>query len=211
MSSALPSLRSASIRVSAVDALRNALLEGMFQPGESLSEPSLAAQMGVSRGPVREALLILEQEGLVVHNQNRGFSVLTLGPADRRAMVKVRIPLEALALELARQNGKPEDLAELEAILGRILACYGSDFRTSVREDLAFHKKLWAMADNAWLLAALKRVVVPFFLYTIMYSIKTEHLDPATLEAQHWTYIAYLKGTSTQSAVECVRDHLLFY
>ena len=125
MSSTLPSLRMMSIRDSAVDALRSALLEGKFQPGESLSEPALASQMGISRGPVREALLVLEQEGLVVHNQNRGFSVLTLGPEDRRAMTKVRVPLEALALELARAKATAEDLAEMEADLERMVATYG--------------------------------------------------------------------------------------
>jgi DNA-binding GntR family transcriptional regulator len=211
MGGVLPALRSAAIRVSAVDAVRNALLEGRFQPGESLSEPSLAAQMGVSRGPVREALLVLEQEGLVVHNQNRGFSVLTLGPEDRRAMVKVRIPLETLALELAKGNATPEDISELEAAAGRLIATYNADLRTSAREDLAFHQKLWEMSANAWLVVALRRVAVPFFLFTIMYRAKTDHLDDATLEDQHRSYIDYLKGATSLSAEECVRKHLRTY
>jgi DNA-binding GntR family transcriptional regulator len=211
MSSTLPALRSASIRDSAVDALRNALLEGRFQPGESLSEPSLASQMGVSRGPVREALLMLEQEGLVVHNQNRGFSILTLGPEDKRAMVKVRIPLEALALELAKSNLSNSDLEELEAAAARMINFYTSDVRASAREDLAFHEKLWDLSGNPWLIVALKRVVVPFFLYTIMYNAKTAQLDGATLEDQHRLYLEYLRGTTKLSAQDCVRQHLRMY
>jgi DNA-binding GntR family transcriptional regulator len=211
MSSTLPALRSASIRHSALDALRNALLEGGFQPGESLSEPVLAAQMGVSRGPVREALLVLEQEGLLVHNQNRGFSVLTLGPDDRRSMVKVRVPLETLALELAKKRATADDLAEMGMVADRIVASYRRDTRTSAREDLAFHEKLWDLSGNPWLIVALKRVVVPFFLFTIMYSANTEHLDSATLEQQHRAYLDYLKGNTTQSAEECVRLHLRMY
>jgi DNA-binding GntR family transcriptional regulator len=211
MSTPLPALRTASIRDSAVDVLRNALLEGRFQPGESLSEPSLAAELGVSRGPVREALLVLQQEGLVIHNQNRGFSVLTLGPEDRRAMTKVRVRLEALALELAKSQVTAQDLAEMSAILGRMSASYESDMRVSAREDLAFHVKLWEMSGNAWLIIALKRVVVPFFLFTIMYSAKTDQLDRGTLEAQHQAYIDYLNGTIKLSAEECVRMHLQMY
>lgn len=211
MSSTLPSLRMMSIRDSAVDALRSALLEGKFQPGESLSEPALASQMGISRGPVREALLVLEQEGLVVHNQNRGFSVLTLGPEDRRAMTKVRVPLEALALELARAKATAEDLAEMEADLERMVATYGPDTRNSAREDLAFHGKLWELSGNPWLIVALKRVVVPFFLFTIMYSAKTDMLDAATLEKQHRAYLDFLRGSTEMTAEECVRLHLSMY
>lgn len=211
MTTPLPALRPASIRDSAVDALRNALLEGRFQPGESLSEPSLAAEMGVSRGPVREALLVLEQEGLVVHNQNRGFAVLRLGPEDRRGMVKVRIPLEALALDLAKANVTAADLSEMAGVLERLVASYEVDTRNSAREDLAFHQKLWELSGNAWLLVALKRVVVPFFLFTIMYNAKTEQLDRVTLEKQHRAYLDYLKGTTTLSAEDCVRMHLQMY
>ncbi len=211
MSSTLPSLRMVSIRDSAVDALRSALLEGKFQPGESLSEPALASQMGISRGPVREALLVLEQEGLVVHNQNRGFSVLTLGPEDRRGMTKVRVPLEALALELAKARATAEDLAEMEADLERMVAAYGPDARNSAREDLAFHAKLWELSGNPWLIVALKRVVVPFFLFTIMYSAKTDMLDATTLEKQHRAYLDFLRGTARMTAEECVRFHLSMY
>lgn len=166
--------------------------------------------MGVSRGPVREALLVLEQEGLVVHSQNRGFSVMNLGPEDRRAMAKVRIPLETLALEMAKANATAEDIAEMEAVADRLVASYGADLRASAREDLAFHEKLWDLSGNRWLIVALKRVVVPFFLFTIMYSAKTE-LDGETLDTQHRSYLDYLKGTTSLSAEECVRLHLRMY
>ena len=211
MGSTLPALRSSSIRDSALDALRQALLEGKFQPGESLSEPSLAAQMGVSRGPVREALLMLEQEGLVAHNQNRGFSVLTLGPDDRRHMVNVRIPLETLALELAKVNASQSDIEELRAIKDRMVSLYNRDISTCAREDLAFHERVWELSGNPWLSIALKRVVVPFFLYTIMYKSTSAGLDDRTLEDQHSTYLEYLENKTKLNAEECVRLHLRMY
>jgi DNA-binding GntR family transcriptional regulator len=211
MSTTLPALRSVSIRESAVDALRNALLAGKFAPGEALSEPALASQMGISRGPVREALLVLEQEGLVNHNQNRGFSVLRLGPEDRAAMTKVRIPLETLALELAKPRASAADLEQLEAIVRQIVALYDPDFQASARADLRFHEKLWELAGNPWLTTALKRVAVPFFLYNIMYGGHSDRLDAATLDAQHQAYLDYLQGATGKSAEECVRLHLSLY
>jgi len=194
-----------------VDALRTALLEGKFQAGESLSEPSIAAQMGISRGPVREALFVLEQEGLVVHNQNRGFSVLILGDGDRKAMVKVRLPLEAMALEAARGNATSEDIKELEEISGRLIALYDQDMRLSAREDLAFHEKVWKLSGNPWLEIALRRVVVPFFFHTIMFSADADGLDAATLDKQHGLYIAYLRGETALTAADCVKEHLRMY
>lgn len=211
MSATLPPLRSVSIRDSAVDALRNALLEGRFAPGEALSEPALAAEMGISRGPVREALLMLSQEGLVVHNQNRGFALMKLGPEDRAAMTQVRVPLETLALELAKPLTNHADLAHLEGIVREIVESYDSDPRRCARQDLAFHEKLWEMTGNVWLISALRRVAVPFFLFTIMYQSRSERLTAATLEAQHRAYLDYLAGQTTQSAEECVRLHLSHY
>jgi DNA-binding GntR family transcriptional regulator len=211
MSTSLPLLRSASIRVSVIDVLRTALLDGKFSPGESLSEPSLASQMGISRGPVREALLILEQEGLVVHSQNRGFSVLTLGAEDRRDMVKVRIPLETLALGSAKHNASEQDLREMQDLVERMTASYGSDLRVSAKEDLAFHEKLWELARNPWLVVALRRITLPFFLFTMMYRGKSEQLDTGTYENQHKLYLDYLKGATPLSAEECVRLHLNTY
>jgi DNA-binding GntR family transcriptional regulator len=200
-----------AMRESVVDLLRNALLEGKFAPGESLSEPALAAQLGISRGPVREALLVLQQEGLVVHAHNRGFAVLTLGPADRIAMAQVRIPLEALALELVKRKASEGDLAGLDDAIRRMADSFLTDSRACAREDLAFHEKLWELAGNPWLVVALRRIALPFFMYTIMYQNRTEQLDAATFEEQHRRYMAYLRGEIETSAEECVRFHLRMY
>ncbi len=211
MSPSLPTLRTAAIRESVVDLLREALLEGRFAPGESLSEPALASQLGISRGPVREALLVLQQEGLVTHAQNRGFAVMALGPGDRQAMVKVRMPLEVLALELAKPLVTAQDLVELEQMLERMVATYLSDPAITAREDLAFHDRLWELTANSWLLIALRRITKPFFMHTIMYRSRTEQLDVGTYEQQHRDYIAFLRGDGSLSAEECVRSHLRMY
>ena len=208
MSATLPSLRSVAIRESVVDVLRNALLEGKFAPGENLSEPTLAAQLGVSRGPVRESLLVLEQEGLVVHAQNRGFAVPTFGPADRPAMMRVRLPLETLALELAKDLIQPNVLAELEKSVDAMVATYLTDPRACAREDLMFHEKLWDATGNPWLQVALKRIARPFFMHAIMYRKRTPGLDTATFEEQHRAYLAFLRGQSSASAEDCVRFHI---
>ena len=71
--------------------LRDALLDGRFQPGQDINDMELAKEFGVSRGPVREALLGLVKEGLVEHNQNRGFRILKVTVTDLQQMAQVRL------------------------------------------------------------------------------------------------------------------------
>src|SRR5438128_10813307 len=98
----LPVVQSFALREGVAQAIRQALLEGRFKPGEYLSDSALAKEMNVSRGPVREALLILAQQGLITHSQNHGFSVLGFSDRDHREIDDIRLRLETLALTLAR-------------------------------------------------------------------------------------------------------------
>src|SRR4051794_20152871 len=88
----LTKIRVSAIRNVVADALRRALLEGRFRPGEDLSDAAIAAEFQVSRGPVREAMLILAEEGLLTHTQNRGFSVLNFTAEDLAHIERVRVP-----------------------------------------------------------------------------------------------------------------------
>src|ERR1700730_17985348 len=106
----LPIVKSEALRVRVAEAIRQALLEGRFKPGEDLSEVAIAKEMNVSRGPVREALLVLAQQGLITHSQNHGFSVLGFTDRDHTEIDEVRLRLESLALTLARDRINPDDL-----------------------------------------------------------------------------------------------------
>jgi DNA-binding GntR family transcriptional regulator len=206
----LPTLRTAAIRESVADLLRRALIDGKFRPGESLSEPALAAQLGVSRGPVREALLVLAQEGLVLHSQNRGFSVLTLTPADREQMVVVRLPLESLALQLARPAAKADELAALDEIKRKLLDSI-LDPVQHARNDKEFHERIWALSRNSWLELTLRRLMTPFFTFTMMFRERSGGLLLDIIDQQHQAYLDYLRGTTPMTAEECVALHLRLY
>ena len=199
------------MRESVADLLRAALHQGKFRPGESLSEPALASQLGVSRGPVREALLVLAQEGLVTHNQNRGFSVLKLTPEDGRAMSAVRLPLETLALELASERVDQRRLRALEKLAKKLVDNFDTDRSLSARADLEFHEQIWELSGNPWLVTALRRIAVPFFTFTMMFREASEDLNPQVLDEQHRSYIEYLRGDRSRTAEDCVRQHLRLY
>src|SRR5438093_11282 len=101
------------------DRLRRAILRGEFDPKVPLSQVKLAARLGVSRTPLREALRMLEREGLIDSEPNRRVRVAALSPTDLEELYATRIVLEALAIKLTVPTLEEEDLAALEACLER--------------------------------------------------------------------------------------------
>ncbi len=201
--------RTTSIRQSALDLLREALLSGQFQPGQQLTEVALSTQLGISRGPVREALLMLAQEGLVNHHANHGFSVINWNREDGAAMATVRLPLETMALELARGFMAEERLQELEIIKGRILdGVSAQNVALWIREDLRFHERIWEWSGNAWLVQALRRITYPFFAFSLIYQERRTPPTLETMEHLHDAFVDYLRGSCKLTAEECVRLHL---
>jgi DNA-binding GntR family transcriptional regulator len=206
---ALPHLKPVSIRQTVGEAVRRALLEGRFRPGEALSEVALAAEMNVSRGPVREALLVLAQEGLVSHSQNYGFSVLNFTESDRQEIQQVRLPLEILALDMARRGIAETDIEQLSRLNGCIVTEYKKDNTVECTQaDLRFHALIWERSGNTRLVASLRNLMIPYFAYGSAFRLSRPDLTAEMLDSQHRSYIDFLSGSSSQSAEECVRFHI---
>lgn len=209
LNSLLPQLKRPPIREAVCDVLRSSLLAGVFSPGEALSEPELASQLKVSRGPVREALLVLAEEGMVTHIPNRGFFVLQLTHGDVELIDKVRFPLEVLALSEARKRANSEKIAELQYIRDKMLESFrAKDMNTWTMLDQAFHTKIWELGGNPWLVSALRRIMSPYFVFSMAYKVSAPDLTYDLMRERHDLYVDYLKGATAKSADECVRFHL---
>ena len=205
----LPHVKPVSIRQTVVEMIRRALLEGRFRPGQPLSEVGLASEMNVSRGPVREALLVLAQEGLVSHSQNYGFSVLEFNEQDRREVQQIRLPLEILALNLAVVNITQVDLRTLDALTEQMTQAYEDRrYVECTQADLDFHSLVWERAGNKRLFSALRNLMVPYFAYGSAFRMSRPDLTSELLGEQHRCFTRFLSGVSDQTAEECVRFHL---
>jgi DNA-binding GntR family transcriptional regulator len=201
--------KAVAMRDAIASALRSALLDRRFEPGQPIIESAIAAEMKVSRGPVREALLLLTQEGLVTHSQNRGFAVLNFTEADQAATSQVRYPLETTALQLARLHRTPPDILQLERIKQRMLENFrAGDARARLQDELDFHNLIWNLSGNTYLVSCLQRVTIPAFTYGTAYRMNRPDLTVELFHTQHQLYIDYLEGTTTRTAAECVRFHL---
>lgn len=133
------------------DDLRDAIISHELEPGMKIAEDRLAVQLGVSRGPVREALMRLEREGLVIIERHKGARVATWTTTDIEEIYSMRKGLESLAFEWACKNATPEDIAGLEDVVSRYSKL--TEKQKTPREvsklDLEFHSKVFVAAHHA--------------------------------------------------------------
>ncbi len=129
--------------------LRDNIGSHQIRPGERLQEVSLAAQLGVSRTPVREALARLESEGMIVV-EGRGFVVPELTDADIEEIYQLRFLLEPAAARIAvGEVGSPTDLASMSAAVDDAVAAERSgDFRAFLEANSRFHNAWRALVPN---------------------------------------------------------------
>jgi DNA-binding GntR family transcriptional regulator len=128
----------------AVDALRAAILDGQLEPGVRLKEIPLAEQLGISRGPIREALRLLERDGLIELIPNRGAIVPEVKAVDVLEVYALRASLGSLALQkLMLENRFPE--ADLDHALDLLRTATGNgDTRRAADADLAYQSTIIA-------------------------------------------------------------------
>lgn len=134
-----------------LEIIRNAILSGELAPGSALVEQELAAQLGVSKTPVREALKTLEGTGLVVMVPYRGAAVRELTRADAVAIYDLRLLLEPEAVQRSVAAGV--DLSGAAECLRRASTAAGNAERSLANRE--FHRLLYAGCGNALLVATL--------------------------------------------------------
>lgn len=131
------------------DRIREEILAGGFDQGERLVEAKIATQLGISRGPVREALKGLRAEGLVREVPHRGTFVTRLGGNDVREIYDLRAAIEGRAARLVADQGKAADLRALRRLFEQIVAASESgDVAAISQADLAFHDAVCRLSGN---------------------------------------------------------------
>lgn len=131
------------------DRLREAIIDGEFQLGESMSEDKLATLFGVSRSPVREALKTLEFAGLVEVRPKRGSFIFDPTIEDVQELCEFRFMVETQACRLALKYAPDQFLAALDETVDRMrVALTSGDDRGYGRADTAFHKNFFDFCGN---------------------------------------------------------------
>ena len=150
---------------SVYDALYRSIINLSLLPGSALSETAIAEQMGVSRTPVRNALIRLQTVGLVVHNKGQAFQVAEIQKNACRELMEARLAVEGHCACLAAERATEEDLRELNRFMGAFLKAYRTwDIDNMVANDHQFHQSIVTASHNS-ILADLYARISPRVLH----------------------------------------------
>jgi len=145
--------------IAATELIRQAILDGRLEPGSPLKEQELAHQLGISRTPVREALLMLRAEGLIVTAPNRSAVVREHDAADLKDLYQLRALLEGYAAREAAKRISEEELERLNESCARFEALSVDDIGELVKENLLFHNIILGAAGSERLRSMVQKVI----------------------------------------------------
>lgn len=154
--------------------LRESIVSGRYRPGDRLNESRIAREFGISRIPVREALMQLQEHGLVMNHERRGMFVTRLSEEDVQRINSLRVVLEAEALKLCRLKISKQDAARLTAIVERMEAWTERTEMDAAALDLEFHRALWEAAGNPYLTKALDSIVTSLFAHKALENVSAD-------------------------------------
>jgi DNA-binding GntR family transcriptional regulator len=198
-----------SLRQEIADELRLAIFNGVFNSGDRIYEGRIAEQMGVSRVPVREALTLLEQEGLVVRRPNRGVFVSKLSYPELSEFYSLRSVVEEFAMELAMNNAGEDDIARMREQLRKLEDAFTARDKIATFEaDIAFHRAIVEASKHNLLIrfwdqiAAMLRAQF-ITLLPVLYPMRED------LVGRHKALLEAMLGDDVECARVLIRDHVI--
>jgi DNA-binding GntR family transcriptional regulator len=195
-----------SVAKGAYEAIRDSILAGTYPPGAQLVEARLASELGVSRGPVREALGRLTEEGLLVDILHRGTFVREFGPGDLIDIGNVRIGLESVAVRLMISAGR--SVGPLASIVKEIhKAARANDPDRLSSLEFRFHETLCELSGNP-LLASLYRSISSQ-VQMVLSLDNASYLDPEQIADEHVPLIEAIESGDTELAVERITRQIV--
>ena len=131
-----------TLRENVADEIRMKILNGDMKPGDKIIEQELASEFGISRGPVREALRQLEQEGMVEYSRNVGCSVKHIGMDDVYEIYYMRANYEMMAVRLYNAPFPQETIEKMEQVLEQMKQLHKEEYRKVFELDNKFHEAI---------------------------------------------------------------------
>lgn len=189
----------------AYESIKQAIITGNLAPGDRLREADIAAQMGISRGPVREAFNRLDQEGLIHSHPYRETVVAETHPEQTEEIfVPIRRIIETYAAEHAHEKLTDQNYEQLEALIQQMeTACHEENLDELTNLDMQFHTYLIESTSNATITALWNIIIAKIHARLLYQGIHHDKLE--IVPAQHAEYLAYIR----ENDVEGIREHLL--
>lgn len=199
--------RSRTLTEQAASEIRERIVKGRLALGAALSETAVAAELGVSKTPVREAFMLLKTEGLVDILPQRGTFVFRTDARDARKLSEFRELLEIAALRLALGLDGPSLANGLAAIVEDMDAALEHDDRGSYRElDALFHQRIIDHSDNDYL--SRSHTLIAFRVQALRYRLDMDPGFSTISLREHHALVRLIGGGHDDEAVDLLKDHI---
>jgi DNA-binding GntR family transcriptional regulator len=206
MGDALEPLRRDSTPERIAAQLRSGITSGRLPPGQALREVEVARQLGVSRGPVREAFQRLIQEGLLEAHPARGVFVPQLTAADIADLYLARGAVETAAARLLARSGTPEALSELSTALAGLEAAPDDDWNELANLDLHMHEVLVRGTGSMRLARAFGTLAAETRL--CMVALESFYSERADLVTEHAEIVQAIQRRDAATAASLLDRHM---
>jgi DNA-binding GntR family transcriptional regulator len=209
--SALTPPRRKSLGDDVADRLREAILHGELNAGQRLREEELAARLQVSRGPVRDAFVTLEREGLIRSSRHRGVTVVELTLRDLHEIYTLRSALEPLAVSLAIRRGTEADLAGIESALDEFTKGLKPRIseRTAADLDVQFHDAIYRAARHERLYQTWSQIRMPAYWFMLSRNVASPDWREGTVKG-HADILKIIRSGDERAAATMITEHISF-
>lgn len=189
------------------DELRSAIMYGQFTPGDQLGEADLAARLGVSRGPLREAMQRLVQEGLLRSEPHRGLFVIELDESDVQDVYLARLAIERQACQLVMAEHRAEAAVALTQSLADLVRAAEKHDRLAMSDaDQAFHQALVHASGSP----RLERMANTLLVETRMClnALQAKYPEPKDLVDEHRALLQAIKTGDEAKLLRLIEEHM---
>jgi DNA-binding GntR family transcriptional regulator len=188
--------------------IHDLIVSGELAPGDRIIESRLASRLGIGHPTVREALVALEHQGLVVRRANQGCVVTTLTHKEVEQILQVRAQLEVLAVELVTDSNSPERIEELHTSCREMKeTAQSGDVEEFYRKDLQWHSTLWRLSDNPYLAKSLSQLMIPLLAFCMLKNLKEPGLVDMNKSAEgHEAITAAIASGDKTKAAQVARE-----
>lgn len=211
MTKKIPSLQQEDflpLRDEVFNTLRERILKGSLKPGERLMEIHLADQLGVSRTPIREAIRMLELEGLVKMVPRKGAQVAKISREDLQDVLEVRKALDTLAVKLACERITENEIVKLKEAENEFERILKTGDTTQIAEaDVAFHDVIQLASKNKRLKNMISNLAERIYRYRFEY-IKQQSDGGKTLACEHRAIIKHIEEGNYVEAIKDIELHI---
>lgn len=191
------------------DSIRQAIFDGSFDLGDRLNEADIADRLHVSRGPVREALAQLKQEGIVTTSWHRGANIMELSPADVRELYSLRTVLEVFAIREAARAATDADLDAMDGVLAAMSKADDdqSDFYM-IQLDIEFHDGLYRAAHHDRLATAWNSIRSQVLLSLLVKRHTSNEYYRDKVVAEHKQLFDLVSARGADDCEKAIREHI---